>query len=112
MSTPPIPLQPPVPGFDVVEIVQEASERAGIEFRSGYALETARRSLQLLQLEWANRGLNLWCVDQVPVELQLNVKDYELPRDTVDVLDASFVTRMYSSQSNRTTEYPLERYGM
>lgn len=75
--------------LDVAEICQEAAERAGVEFRSGYALTTARRSLELLQLEWANRGLNLWTIDAFPVQLLANIPDYVLPADTIDVLDAA-----------------------
>lgn len=75
--------------LDVAEICQEASERAGIEFRSGYALTTARRSLELLQMEWANRGLNLWTIDKIETPIYVNVASYAMPADTVDVLDAA-----------------------
>jgi len=95
-----------VPSFDVVEICQEAAERAGIEFRSGYALQSARRSLQLLQLDWANRGLNLWTVDRIPVPLLANVIEYPLPQDTVDALDVSI------ENADGTGSQPLSRYGM
>jgi hypothetical protein len=78
----------PAPVFDVAEIAQEASERAGIEFRSGYALRTARRSMELLFIEWANRGLNLWTI-QGPVKIDLTpgVYQYNLPEDTVDLIE-------------------------
>ena len=100
------PVDPPVASFDVVEICQEAGERAGVEFRSGYALTSARRSLQLLQLDWANRGLNLWTVDSIVVPLVINVAEYPLEQDTVDVLDAGLET--LSTAASR----PLARHGM
>lgn len=75
--------------LDIVEVCQEASERAGIEFRAGYALTTARRSIELLQLDWANRGLNLWTLDRIDVPLLKDQPDYELPLDTIDVLDCA-----------------------
>jgi len=76
------------PTFDVVEIAQEASERAGIEFRSGYSLRTARRALELLSIEWANRGLNLWTIEgPVILDLLPDVNEYDLPEDTVDLIE-------------------------
>ena len=76
------------PTFDVVEIAQEAAERAGIEFRSGYALRTARRSLELLSIEWANRGLNLWTIEGPDaIVLEPGVPEYTLPVDTVDLVE-------------------------
>lgn len=76
------------PTFDVVEMAQEAAERAGIEFRAGYALRTARRSLELLSIEWANRGLNLWTVEGPDaIVLQPGVPEYTLPDDTVDIIE-------------------------
>lgn len=76
------------PIFDVAEIAQEASERAGIEFRSGYSLRTARRGLELLSIEWANRGLNLWTIEgPVAIDLLPGVDKYMLPEDTVDLVE-------------------------
>lgn len=79
----------PLPSFDVVEICTEAAERAGVEFRSGYALITARRSLQLLSLEWSNRGLNLWTLVWDTLDLEPGVNPVALPADTIDVLDVA-----------------------
>jgi len=77
----------PYPVFDIAEIAQEASERAGIDFRSGYALRTARRAMELLFIEWANRGLNLWTIEgPTPVNLIPGVNQYTLPGDTVDLI--------------------------
>ena len=85
------------PEFDVVTIAQEASERAGIEFRSGYALQTARRALELLFIEWGNRGLNLWTIEgPTPINLEPGVNQYWLPEDTVDVIEHALRTWNYS----------------
>lgn len=73
--------------LDIVEISQEAAERAGVDFRAGYALTTARRSLELLQLEWANRGINLWTLDDFELPLLAGMPTYVMPADTIDVLD-------------------------
>lgn len=79
---------PSWPVFDVAEMAQEASEQAGIEFRSGYALRTARRSLELLSIEWANRGLNLWTIEGPDaIDLLPGVAEYSLPDDTVDLVE-------------------------
>jgi hypothetical protein len=99
------------PVFDVAEIAQEASERAGIEFRSGYALRTARRALELLAIEWANRGLNLWTIEG-PVTIQLlpGVNQYWLPDDTVDLVD--HVLRLPVTASDGSTQFndfPMDR---
>ena len=73
--------------LDLNEIVEEAFERCGAELRSGYDLRTARRSLNLLLLDWANRGINLWTVEQGQEILTYNQDTYDLPVDTVDLLD-------------------------
>lgn len=79
---------PAYPLFDIAEIAQEASERAGIEFRSGYSLRTARRSMELLFIEWANRGLNLWTIEgPTTIDLTPGVYRYNLPVDTVDLIE-------------------------
>lgn len=81
------------PQFDVADIAQEASERAGIEFRSGYALRTARRAMELLFIEWANRGLNLWTIEgPTPIDLTPGVYQYDLPEDTVDLIEHNIRT--------------------
>jgi hypothetical protein len=73
--------------LDFLEIVEEAYERCGIEMRSGYDLRTARRSLNLLLAEWANRGINLWTVESASIALADGIATYNLPDDTVDVLE-------------------------
>ena len=73
--------------LDVQEIVEEAFERAGLEMRTGYDLRSARRSLNLLAAEWANRGYNLWTVEEYAIPLLTGVATYSLPSDTIDTLD-------------------------
>lgn len=73
--------------LDLVELVEEAFERAGSEARSGYDLKTARRSLNLLFADWANRGINLWTVEQGSQVLAPGTATYNLPNDTVDLLE-------------------------
>jgi hypothetical protein len=93
-----------------VEICQEASERAGIEFRSGYSLLSARRSLELLSLEWANRGLNLWTICWDSLDLSPGVNPTALPADTIDVLDVS-LRQANSGVPSGHTDTPLHRLG-
>jgi len=69
------------------ELVEEAFERCGAELRTGYDLRTARRSLNLLTIEWANRGINLWTIEQGSIPLTANTITYNLPVDTIDLLD-------------------------
>ena len=73
--------------LDLNTIVEEAFERCGAELRTGYDLRTAKRSLSLLLMDWANRGINLWTLEQGTQTLTYNVGTYDLPVDTVDLLD-------------------------
>jgi hypothetical protein len=73
--------------LDLSEIVEEAFERAGGELRSGYDLRTARRSLNLLFADWANRGINMWTFEQGTINLIPGQATYDLPTDTVDLLE-------------------------
>jgi len=73
--------------LDLNDIVEEAFERAGGELRSGYDLRTARRSLNLLFADWANRGINLWTIEQGSISMEQGVDTYPLPNDTVDLLE-------------------------
>ena len=72
---------------NIAEITEEAFERAGIELRTGYDLRTARRSLNMLTIEWANRGINLWTVNQGTVAMVSGTSNYALPADTIDLLE-------------------------
>lgn len=74
-------------GLSVLDLCEEAFERCGVEIRSGYDLRTARRSLNLLSIEWANRGINLWTVEQGSIPLTQGTISYTLPVDTIDLLD-------------------------
>lgn len=73
--------------LDLTELVEEAFERCGSEMRSGYNLRTARRSLNMLFADWANRGVNLWTLDSGTISLVAGTDTYALPADTVDLLD-------------------------
>lgn len=73
--------------LDLTEIVEEAFERVGGEMRTGYDLRTARRSLNLLFADWANRGINMWTFEQGTQVLTPGVATYELPADTVDLME-------------------------
>jgi hypothetical protein len=72
---------------DFTEIAEEAWERAGREMRSGYDLRTARRSMNLMTIEWANRGLNMWTIEAGSFPLVQGLNTYPLPTDTIDLLD-------------------------
>jgi hypothetical protein len=72
---------------DLTEIVEEAFERCGGELRTGYDLRTARRSLNLMFTDWANRGINMWTMEQGQQILTPGTATYNLPEDTVDLLD-------------------------
>jgi hypothetical protein len=86
--------------LDMNDLIEEAFERCGLEVRSGYDFRTARRSLNLLTIEWANRGINLWTVEQGQIVMNTQQALYPLPVDTIDILDA--VTRTNNgSQSNQ-----------
>lgn len=77
---------------DLTEIVEEAFERCGAELRSGYDLRTARRSLNLLFADWANRGLNMFTFEQGTIPLVAGTATYALPADTVDLLEHTIRT--------------------
>jgi hypothetical protein len=69
------------------DLAEEAYERCGIEIRTGYDLRTARRSMNLLLIEWSNRGINLWTVEQGQIPMATGQGLYPLPTDTVDLMD-------------------------
>jgi hypothetical protein len=73
--------------LDLNNLVEEAFERCGSELRTGYDLRTARRSLNLLTIEWANRGINLWTIEEGTIPLVQGQIAYNLPADTIDLLD-------------------------
>lgn len=85
--------------LDLNNIVEEAFERCGLELRTGYDLKTARRSMNLLSMEWANRGINLWTVEQQVIPMVTGQPIYPLPVDTVDILDAVIRTNNGSTSN-------------
>jgi len=87
--------------LDVADYVEEAFERCGLEVRTGYDLKTAKRSLNLMLADWANRGLNQWTIKQRTVTMVPGDGDYDLGQDVIDVL--SVVVRRDG------TDYSLER---
>jgi len=105
---------------DIAELFEEAYERAGLEMRSGYDLRTARRSLNMLLLEWQNRGLNLFTIEAGTLALTAGTAEYALPTDTIDLIEHQLrsgtgtsqtdtaVTRVsvatYAQQTNKNTQ--------
>ena len=73
--------------LDLTELVEEAFERAGNELRTGYDLRTARRSLNIMFADWANRGINLWTIEQGTIDFVQGQNTYALPTDTVDLIE-------------------------
>ena len=102
---------------DISEIVEEAYERAGLEMRTGYDIRTARRSLNILTLEWQNRGLNLWTIDEITWDSVGNgsgtttltkvTATYNLRSGTISLLDA--ILRTNDGELNQQADYRLNR---
>jgi len=86
--------------LDLNNLVEEAFERCGVELRTGYDMRTARRSLNLLSIEWANRGINLWTIEEGSIALTDGTGTYNLPADTIDLLDHVIRTGTGTSQSD------------
>jgi hypothetical protein len=90
------------------DIIIEAYERCGLEGRDGYEMKTALRSINLMFADWANRGLNLWTIEQRQVALVAGQYEYTLPDDTVDALSA--VIRTNAGTSNQQ-DITIDRIG-
>ncbi len=86
--------------LDLNNLVEEAFERCGLELRTGYDMRTARRSLNLLTIEWANRGINLWTVEQGQIAMVQGQIVYNLPVDTIDLLDHVIRTQTGVNQTD------------
>ena len=86
--------------LDLNNLIEEAFERAGSELRTGYDFRTARRSLNLLTIEWANRGINLWTIEQGQIALTQGTITYNLPVDTIDLLDSVIRTQSGIDQTD------------
>lgn len=93
--------------LDLGDLVEEAYERCGLELRSGYDFRTARRSLNLLTIEWANRGINLWTIEQGTIPMIQGVNTYDLPTDTIDLLEQQIRTN--AGQQNNQTDITISR---
>ena len=96
--------------MDFTEIAEEAWERAGREMRSGYDLRTARRSMNLMMIEWQNRGVNLWTIEEGTVTLTKGSSQYTLPADTIDLLEQ--VIRTNSGNTSTQSDLTLNRIGV
>ena len=93
--------------LDMNDLIEEAFERCGLEVRSGYDFRTARRSLNLLTIEWANRGINLWTVEQGQILMNTGQAIYPLPVDTIDLLDT--VVRTNNGAGNNQIDINISR---
>lgn len=86
--------------LDMNDLIEDAFERCGKELRSGYDFRTARRSMNLLTIEWANRGINLWTIEQGQILMNSYQSIYPIPVDTIDLLDTT-IRQNNGSQSNQ-----------
>jgi hypothetical protein len=86
--------------LDLNNLIEEAFERCGAEIRTGYDFRTARRSLNLLTIEWANRGINLWTIEQGEIPMVQGQITYNLPVDTIDLLDSVIRTQTGIDQTD------------
>jgi hypothetical protein len=85
--------------LDVNDLIEESFERCGRELRTGYDFKTARRSLNLLTIDWANKGINLWTVEQGVIPMVTGQAMYPYPADTIDMMD--MVIRQNNGTSNQ-----------
>ena len=85
--------------LDLTELIEDAFERCGAELRSGYDFRTARRSLNLLTIEWANRGINMWTIEQGQITLVQGQNTYDLPIDTIDLLEHQIRTNAGNTET-------------
>jgi hypothetical protein len=93
--------------MDFTEIAEEAWERAGREMRSGYDLRTARRSMNLMTIEWQNKGINMWTMEQGFINLTPGLATYALPVDTIDLLE--HVIRTGQNTSSTQADLTISR---
>jgi hypothetical protein len=93
--------------LDLNDLIEEAFERCGLELRTGYDFKTARRSLNLLTVEWANRGINLWTVEQGQITMNTGQAIYALPNNTIDLLDQ--VIRQNTGSSSNQIDINISR---
>jgi len=93
--------------LELVDLIEEAYERAGRELRSGYDFRTARRSLNIMFADWANRGINMWTIEQGTINLVQGQNTYALPNDTVDLLE--HVIRTDANQQSTQADLTITR---
>jgi len=93
--------------LEFTELAEEAWERAGREMRTGYDLRTARRSLNLMTIEWANRGINMWTIETGTITLTQGLNTYALPLDTIDLLD--HVIRTQANNASTQADLSITR---
>jgi len=93
--------------LDLSELIEDAFERCGAELRTGYDFRTARRSLNLLTIEWANRGINMWTIEQGQITLVQGQNTYDLPIDTIDLLEHQIRTN--AGQQATQTDINISR---
>lgn len=93
--------------MDFTEIAEEAWERAGREMRSGYDLRTARRSMNLMTIEWQSKGINMWTMEQGIINLTPGLSTYALPTDTIDLLE--HVIRTGSNTASTQADLTITR---
>ena len=96
--------------LDFTDIAEEAWERAGRELRSGYDLRTARRSMNLMTIEWQNRGINMWTIQQQSFTLVQGLNTYPIPADTIDLMD--HVIRTNANQTSNQADLNITRISM
>jgi hypothetical protein len=96
--------------LDFTELAEEAWERAGREMRSGYDLRTARRSMNLMTIEWQNRGINMWTIQQQSITFVQGLNTYPIPSDTIDLMD--HVIRTYQGQTSNQADLTITRISM
>ena len=112
--------------LDVAEYIEEAFERCGLEAKTGYDLQTAKRSMNIMLAEWANRGLNQWTIEQRTQALTANDSEYSLGTDIIDILSVvvrrsgtdfsmtrisrdTFINLPNKTSTSRPTQYFLDR---
>lgn len=93
--------------LELKDIIEEAFERCGLELRTGYDFRTAKRSLDLLSVEWSNRGINMWTIEEGQIDMVTGQATYDLPVDTVDLL--AQVIRTNSGNATNQTDLTITR---
>ena len=96
--------------LDFTELAEEAFERAGREMRTGYDLRTARRSMNLMTIEWSNRGINMWTIEQGSFTLVQGLNTYPIPTNTIDLME--HVIRTNANSTSNQSDLTITRISM